>query len=375
MAEQQLGFTERNNIIKIEKATGSFGWMRLIVAEDKLSHKKFIRLKKYMNWFSVKSPDELQVVQSLLFRGASELSWVINSDIEINIAENDVDEEDSIQISNDDSIPDAVMDYFEQHPEVIEQFLALKVEHLDYNYIFSLFETIGKTIIRGNDRIKFAFKEVREKIANEDAKGMQELSDLMDKYNLLQIASVTNLVKQRIEIMNTIEKLIHDENTYEIRTDQSIHRVLEKNMWIVDEQYWIAQSNKSLRTFIGDEMEKKHKQFTSKRPDFACVDFENRLIILELKRPSVELKKEELDQAELYLRLIKQYRSINYKNIQVILLGNKISDEAREIVELRWGVEIKTYQEFLSKARKRYQNFLRAIEENQLPLGFNTPSV
>ena len=67
----------------------------------------------------------------------------------------------------------------------------------------------------------------------------------------------------------------------------------------------LLPSNKSLRDFIGESMEKEDKKYNKKRPDFVCVDHDNKTIILEIKRPSVELKKEEIDQAVLYLRMIK----------------------------------------------------------------------
>ena len=96
-----------------------------------------------------------------------------------------------------------------------------------------------------------------------------------------------------------------------------------------------------------------------------CSVKENRLIILELKRPKIELKKDELDQAELYLKIIKYYKTDTYKSISVILIGNKISTEARDIIENRRNVEIKTYQDFLAKTKKRYTKFLEATEKNE----------
>jgi len=133
-------------------------------------------------------------------------------------------------------------------------------------------------------------------------------------------------------------------------------------MWLVDENYWISQSNKSLRNFIGEEIIKNHKEFSQKRPDFACVNHERKLIILEIKRPSIELTKKELDQAELYQRLIKYYKSHEYRSIEVYLIGNKLSGEALEVVELRKGITIKTYDDLLENCRKRYKKYLDIIE-------------
>lgn len=367
--KQEPGFKDRNDILKTLTATGKFGWMQVVIAENKLTHKKFLRLKKYLNWFSIPNESQLKVIQELILKGAKELDWKVDSAINIQITEDKTDKIKSskpsatVSKSVDLDIPDEIIDFFEQNPAVVEKFLSLKIQGYDFDYIFQLLQILDKAVLNSSERIRVAFKEVVEKIAKEDAKSMQELSDLMEKYNLIQITSVTNLVKYRLDTIKNLEMMIQDEKTYEINTDKSVHRLLEKNMWLIDEQYWIAQSNQSLRTFIGNEIEKKHKKYKLKRPDFACVDFENRLIILELKRPKVELKKDELDQAELYLRIIKYYKAESYKSILVILIGNRISTEAKDIIENRKNVEIKTYQELLAKTRKRYTKFLEASEK------------
>ena len=192
---------------------------------------------------------------------------------------------------------------------------------------------------------------------------MQELSDLMDKWNLYQITNLVNILKTRLETIETFEQMIQDEKTYEINTDKSIHRVLEKSMWLIDENYWIVQSNKTLRTFIGDEIIKLNPEYQNKRPDFACVNRENKLIIIEIKRPLIELKQKEIDQAELYMRLVKKFKGQKYSSIEVYLVGNKISNEAREISEFRRGIQLKTYNDLLEEAKKRYQEYLKIIEK------------
>ena len=232
---------------------------------------------------------------------------------------------------------------------------------MDLSYTFQILDIAQATISDTSERLKTAYKEVIKKISTQDPKGMHELSDLMEKWNLMQITSLANIVNNRLETISMFEEMIHDDNTYEINTDKSIHRVLEKNMWLINDSYWIAQSNKSLRTFIGDEMLRSDGDYKNKRPDFACVNHDKKLIVVEIKRPSLTLRKNELDQAELYQRLIKKYKGTTYSGIEVFLIGNKVSEEARDIVELRKGIQIRTYQDFLEKCRKRYQEYLEVV--------------
>src|SRR5207249_1811998 len=116
----------------------------------------------------------------------------------------------------------------------------------------------------------------------------------------------------------------------------------------------IAQSNRSLRTYIGDELAKEDKVFRSRRPDFACVNATSkRVIIVEIKRPSLQLGKKEIDQAELYLRIVKKYKDMGSRPT-VFLVGKSRSHEAVELADLRGYPKLLTYQEMLDNARDRY---------------------
>lgn len=201
------------------------------------------------------------------------------------------------------------------------------------------------------------------RLAKEPVKALDELTDLMDRWNLLQVTSLLNVLQARLQTIETFEQLILDEKTYELREDNSVHRTLERSMWLFNDEYWIAQSNKALRTLIGDALAKSDVQYKSKRPDFACVDALGRTVIVEIKRPSVSLAKAEIDQAELYFRIIRKHVASTSKTAKVFLIGGTISEEAREIAEMRSYPTLMTYQEMIESCRRRYQEYLRIVEE------------
>lgn len=366
--QEEEGFKGRNDVIKKFKVTGDFGWMHLWIAESKADGRKFMRLYRYMNWFGIPNAKYLASVQKLLKKGAEELGWKYDSENEVKIEEETKSSKKTKKTSNESLntyIPDEIIEFIHNHPKTAKKLIELvdfeNLDDEDIKYISELLDILNNTILKAGKKLKLSFQELISKISTEtDNKSMDELCDLMDSWSLMQITSLLQIVKKRLNDIDIFEKMIHDEKTYEINTDKSIHRILEKSMWIIDDSYWIVQSNKSLRTFIGDEIEKK---YSKKRPDFVCVNHGNKLIILEIKRPSIKLAKTEIDQAELYQRIIKKYKGQNYNSIRVILIGNKISDEAREVVELRKNIEIKTYQDFLESCRKRYEEYLKVIEE------------
>lgn len=352
---------ERNDTLKVFKITGKFGWLHLVVAQEKESKRKFLRLKRYRNWFAIPNSEYFTRVQEMMRKGAAELKWSFDSSIPIKIEEITEPEEIQEVVKFEHDLPEELVSFINYNPKIIEDIIRFCSKKGDIKYLSDLLEILGENIVSSNERLRVAFKEVIQKISEKDAKGLQDLSDLMNQWNLFQIASISSLVKSRLETIHTFEQMIHDENTYEIETDKSIHRVLEKSMWLIDENYFLVHSNRSLRTFIGNEMRKRHAEYTKKRFDFAVVDADNRLLILEIKRPLIELTKEEIDQLEMYLRISKQY-SAKYRSVEGYLIGNKISQEAKEIMDYRKAIKLMTYDDLLEGCRKRYSEYLKVIE-------------
>lgn len=261
-----------------------------------------------------------------------------------------------------DDLPAAVADLPKKSKKEIPKRIAELVDKQGADFAFQLLSAVDSAIPRGQERIRLALQEVIERLAKEPVVALDELTTLMDEWSLLQVTSLLNVLKGRLHAIETFEEIILDDNTYELKGDKSVHRALERSMWIFSDDYWIAQSNKTLRTLIGNDLAKEDKKYKDNRPDFACVDAVRRgTVIVEIKRPSVELTKDEVDQAERYLRIVSK-RSGSKKKPTVYLVGGKISSEARELSEMRGYPIVMTYQDVVENARQRYQEYLRVVE-------------
>jgi len=133
-------------------------------------------------------------------------------------------------------------------------------------------------------------------------------------------------------------------------------------MWIVDERYWLMHSNKGMRTVVGRELAKKDKKFEKKRPDFVCGTLDTKLIVIELKRPSHELRAADLNQLEQYVILCKEFDD-TIKSFEAILVGKKQSSELCGVLEVRGGSwKVRTYTQLISDAERRYKNYLDHLQ-------------
>jgi hypothetical protein len=162
--------------------------------------------------------------------------------------------------------------------------------------------------------------------------------------------------------LNLFKERVLDERTYEIRGDGSIHRLLEQAMWIVDERYWLMHSNSHLRTVVGKDLAKQDKRFEQQRPDFVCGSVDNKLIIIEIKRPSHTLEVDDLNQLETYVRLCNKYDD-DHSTFDAYLVGNRQSDDLRETLKLRRETfKVRTYTQLIKDTERRYEGYLQALE-------------
>jgi hypothetical protein len=87
-------------------------------------------------------------------------------------------------------------------------------------------------------------------------------------------------------------------------------------------------------------------------------------VIVEIKRPALTLAKAEIDQAELYLRIIGKHQGSGRRRPRIYLVGREISFEARELADLRGYPELLTYSDIVSNCRRRYEEYLRIVESD-----------
>jgi len=206
-----------------------------------------------------------------------------------------------------------------------------------------------------------AFRKIFKEIKKSPAKAVSDLSDLLGKWTITQVTQITREVTRRLETLKLFRERLLDDRTFEIRGENSIHRVLEGAMWIVDERYWLMHSNRTLREIVGKELEATDKRFAKKRPDFVCGTAEGKLVVVELKRPSHNLAVEDLNQLETYVDILDKNSDSSVG--QAILIGRRVSDELQRKKKYR-GQQFKVcnYAQVLDDTENRYKNYLKGMD-------------
>jgi ribosomal protein L40E len=171
----------------------------------------------------------------------------------------------------------------EQHPDLLKKLAAAIdpqiLSQKDFDNVIETFGDISDAMTNANAGFREAFLGVVKQLPKQKQRALEDLSLLLQGWSLQAVTNVAQQVRARMETVELFENRINDPNTFEIIGDDSIHRILERSMWLVDEKYWLMQSNKTLLNFIGKEMSKRDKKkYGKKRPDFACGTVGNTLI-------------------------------------------------------------------------------------------------
>ena len=233
------------------------------------------------------------------------------------------------------------------------------IEEQNHKYVLDALVSIGKVFSKSDQAFLVSFKNIVKSLPKQEKLALEQLEDLLKDLSLKQITGVTKIVKERLNEISGFEIAIGKDTTFEIKGGNSIHRILERAMWIIDERYWLLHSNESLRKIVGDEIVKKNKKDEKKRPDFVCGSIGDKLIIVELKRPSCKLKVEDLNQVENYLKLIESF-SQTFKKFEAYLIGKRIDDDLLKTMKYRKSIfKIKTYADMINDTKIRYKEYLK----------------
>ena len=255
----------------------------------------------------------------------------------------------------------AVKNLVIHYPDFINQLIKglkfNKINDEDIPAVFSAFSELVSAAKNAENGLIVAIKSLIKKLPKEGKRAVEDLEDILNQWSLKQINSVTLEVKNRIDTLDIFEKAILNDKTYEIKGDGSIHNILEKSMWIIDERYWLLYSNETLKKIINKKIE-KNKKYLNKRPDFVCGSVDNKLIIVEIKRPSHKLNINDLDQLETYLTIIEDHQGGSLKNFEVYLVGRSVDKDLKKRLKYRGNqFRVKTYSDLIEDVKRRYHDF------------------
>lgn len=225
------------------------------------------------------------------------------------------------------------------------------------NLTSASFEAIDKLGLRiyeiKAENLEFLLKKLSEA-------GEGELKDFVAILNQLrigQISTIAELVKKKISIIKLFEALIKQKDTKE----NEIHKLLESNLWLLNNNYDLLKSNKTLSDYLSISI--KDDPALGKRPDLIVKMFlqdPHHVVLVELKRPSVKLNADHIGQVLGYKGIIENHKP-SIKTLDLFLLGYDLdSNMPRELKDLT----VDLLENVINRKRNEFDEFLKILEES-----------
>lgn len=230
----------------------------------------------------------------------------------------------------------------------------------------------------------------------------QDLANILKSTKLSHITALIKFLENRFNVVEILKTLIFDLEKFTNERDH-IQKVIENNYWLFGEQYHLVSADKNFEVLLNNYLfhieengkvpEKIESKSKLKRPDIFIsrkiytVDSSNdeyvneENIIIELKRPSVIIGKEQFSQIEDYMGIIindarfnSQLRKWKFyligKEVDSYIKGlykNQVVRNKKFLVQEIDNYEIYalTWDDIFKIFEIRHNNFINKLEYNK----------
>ena len=189
-----------------------------------------------------------------------------------------------------------------------------------------------------------SIKTILTEVFNLTKEQQNELAELLTRTHLTEIIDVAKTVSDRLQFLYVLEQMVYnDELGKPIKERSQFHKILLKELWIFGEKYTLGTTDQSLKNLLKEHIKclgreelipnipQEAVKDLSRIPDIClfkqiCPGYDQyEHIVIELKRPTKELTKKEVDQIEDYaLTVVKNPLFDKTKTKwKFILLGQK----------------------------------------------------
>lgn len=220
-----------------------------------------------------------------------------------------------------------------------------KVMHKFYGESEERRATVANVVLDALERDEYW--QVLHQIEQARHRDVETFADALASFGLVEIAVMAQQATSRMRFLDNLEELIRNNDTLEM----TVHKALENSLWALGEEYSLLTSNKTLARTIEIHLNKKFKgDRAQKRPDLLLADLsQDRMLLIEFKRPSHTLTRDDKNQAEKYRDdLLSEFS----KNIDILVLGGRRKQGLSAVPDNGY-TKLFSYTEVISSARNK----------------------
>jgi hypothetical protein len=186
-----------------------------------------------------------------------------------------------------------------------------------------------------------------------------QFAEALSEFGLLEMSLITRQAKNRKQFLDYVDRLAGNDYTLE----KDIHKTLENAPWVFGNEYSLMSSNEGLKNVINKFCDKEYSgNNASKRPDLLLSqDINNKYLLVEFKRPSHTITRDDENQAEKYRDEL--FANLGKVPMDILVIGGKV-DKNIDSQYIGKGIKLTTFNALTSFARTRLDWMLKDLMTN-----------
>ncbi len=204
-----------------------------------------------------------------------------------------------------------------------------------------------------------AYWAVLERIGLSSEGDVGSFAESLKQFGLVDLATIGAQASHRHQFLDSFDKLIGNKDTLE----KNAHEALEANLWVLGRKYATMSSNATLRSIVETYCGEKYKGTrASKRPDLLLSqDYGDSYLLIEFKRPSHPITREDIAQAEKY-RDDLSAKLLSTAKMDIMMVG-KGRAETVNMQHIATNIFIHSYASVISAARSELDWLIKSLSQ------------
>lgn len=184
---------------------------------------------------------------------------------------------------------------------------------------------------------------------------VEAFATALAEYGLMEVTLMAEQATRRLRVLDELDRLVAAPKTLE----STMHKALELNLWVLGASYSVMSSNKTLARVIEDYTGKKFKGARAKkRPDlFLARDIYGRHLLIEFKRPSHVITRDDESQAKKY----RDDLSTQFTDIEIVVLGRGRDPRIATVYDGS-NAKLLSYVDVISQARAELTRLVEQLQ-------------
>ena len=223
-----------------------------------------------------------------------------------------------------------------------------------------------ESIRRVLDNLKnlYKFESFQSYIENlkEENLTVDEVEKITSDWEYIEAKELAKVAVGRIKAIEQFEKYVNGNES----ESKVIQPFLEKFPWILDPRITTFEREKTYSKILKEKFPDEKLEGSNRRIDFLCNLVNGELIIIELKRPNIKIKSEEINQALDYKVFVQKHYKLD--KVTTFLMSDRYDMDSRDRItasalEDSGELFIRSYSDLLRDAKKFNQEFINKYEE------------